>query len=460
MNRANKALPAWRTGACGLRLLLLAAAVSGATHAWALDLRQAYGAAVEHDAAIRASRAAAEAAREKLPQAKSQRLPNVSFSATRNKNNLDSETQLTNQQTRSEYLRYFSGSQTLTLRQPLYRPYVAALVRQGEAQVESADAGLEQDEQQLLIRLAESYFDALLAQDQVTLIEAQRQSYMTQLEAAKRLLQAGSGVRTDVDEAQARVDMTEAQALEARQNVDFTRQRLASMVGMPPGDLAGLDVARFQALVQNGQGLDQWVARAEAASPELRNLRAQVEVAEQEIAKARSGHLPTLDAIAQWSKTNSDTVTSVNSRYDNKTVGLQLSVPIYAGGYVNSTVREATATHTRAVEALEATRRDLGVRVYREYRGVTEGAAKVAALEQAVRSAEQAVISNRRSFEAGSRTTVDVLNAEGQKTMALRDLAQARYMYLLSQLRLRALAGEDREVNVTSANAALLRPTP
>jgi len=181
-----------------------------------------------------------------------------------------------------------------------------------------------------------------------------------------------------------------------------------------------------------------------------------MEAARQEIEKAKAGHKPTLDVVAQWARTNSDSVTSVNSRYDNKTLGLQLSVPLYAGGYVNSTVRQAVAALERAQEMLEAARRDLGVRVHREFRGVTEGVLRIRALEQAVRSAEQAVQSNQRSFQAGFRTTLDVLNAEQQKITAQRDLAQARYLYLVSRLRLQALAGDDRLTSVAEVNSWLM----
>ena len=156
--------------------------------------------------------------------------------------------------------------------------------------------------------------------------------------------------------------------------------------------------------------------------------------------------------MAQWARTNSDSVTSVNSRYDNKTIGLQLSVPLYSGGYVSSTVRQAVATQERTQEMLEAARRDLGVRVHREFRGMTEGVLRIKALQQAVYSAEQAVLSNRKSFQAGSRTMLDVLNAEQQKTVALRDLAQARYLYLVSRLRLESLSGADRQAIVAQVN--------
>lgn len=423
--------------------------------AGAMDLRQAYDAAYANDASIRASRAGAQASRERLPQAQAQRLPNVSLNAGRNYNDLTSKTRSFLGQPVTTESQYYSGSQTLSVRQPLYRPYIAALVRQAQAQANDADASLEKDEQSLVVRVGEAYFDALLARDQLSLVGAQKATYTTQLDAAKKSLAAGSGTRTDIDEAQARLDLTLAQELEAQQNVEFTRRRLETLTGQSLDTLASLDVERFTPSAPVPAGVEAWIERAEQASPELESLRAQLEAARQEIDKAEAGHKPTLDVVAQWARSSSDSVTNVNSRYDNKTIGLQLSVPLYSGGYVNSTVRQAVAAHERAREVLEATRRDLGVRVHREFRGMTEGVLRIGALEQAVRSAEQAVLSNRKSFEAGSRTTLDVLNAEQQKTAALRDLAQARYVYLVSRLRLLSLAGEDRQSSVAQVNAWL-----
>ena len=425
--------------------------------AWGMDLQQAYDAAVENDATIRAARAGAAAGRERLPQAKSQLRPNVSLSAGRNYNDLTSEGKNFLGKATTTQVHYFSGNQTLSVRQPLYRPYLTAQVRQAQAQVEDADATLERDEQSLVVRVGEAYFEALLTSDQLALVLAQKETYTTQLDAARKGLAAGSGTRTDVDEAQARLDMTTAQELEARQNVEYTRHRIEVLTGQSDAALAQLDVDRFTPVAPVPGSVDAWIERAEQSSPELQSLRAQLEVARQEIEKARAGHLPTLDAVAQWARTNSDNVTSVNSRYDNKIIGLQLSVPLYAGGYVSSTVRQAVASQERVQEMLEATRRDLGVRVHREFRGMTEGVARIKALQQAVYSAEQATLSNRKSFEAGSRTTIDVLNAEQQKTMAQRDLAQARYVYLISRLRLQSLSGDDRQTSVAQTNQWLTR---
>ena len=444
--------PRTRLASACLVLLGMAAALP----AWSLALRQTYAAASDNAATIRAARAGAQASRERLPQARAQQLPNLSLNALRNYNDLSSKTQnFQGEPVRAEN-QYYSGSQTLSVRQPLYRPYLSALVRQAEAQVEDANAALERDEQTLVTRVGEAYFDALLAQDQVLLIEAQKTTYTTQLDAARKGLEAGTGTRTDIDEAQARLDLTLAQELEALQNVEYTRRRLESLMGQPVDVLAGLDVERFNPTVPVPGLVDAWVERAEQASPELQSLRAQFDAARMEVDKAQAGHKPTLDAVAQWSRSNSDSVTNVNSRYDNKSIGLQLSVPLYAGGYVSSSVRQAVAAQERAREALEAARRDLGVRVHREFRGMTEGVLRVKALEQAVRSAEQAVLSNQKSYQAGSRTAVEVLNAQQQKTTAQRDLAQARYLYLVSRLRLQALAGYDRQVSVAQVNSALL----
>lgn len=440
------------------RLGCLAAAVAGllvAAPAWSIDLRQAYEAAVANDATIRASRAAADASREQLPQAKAQRLPNMSYSAGRNYNDLTSRTQNFVGQPVTTENRYYSGNQALTIRQALYRPFVVALVKQAEAVVQEADATLENAEQGLVVRVGEAYLDALLAEEQLALISAQKSTYTTQLDAATKSLAAGSGTRTDIDEARARLDMTYAQELEVQQNVEYTRRRLETITGQPLGTLARLDLVRFAPGAPAPNSVDDWIARAEQASPEIKALRARLEASTFEIDKAKSGHKPTLDAVAQWSRNSSDSVTNVNSRYDNKTIGLQLTVPLYQGGYVNSTVRQAVASAERARELLEATRLDLSVRVHREFRGMTEGVLRISALEQAVRSAEQAVLSNQMSFKAGARTMLDVLNAEQQKTTALRDLAQARYLYVASRLRLQSLAGDERAASVSEINAWL-----
>jgi outer membrane protein TolC len=208
----------------------------------------------------------------------------------------------------------------------------------------------------------------------------------------------------------------------------------------------------MQLLRPDPSRVEDWIDRAEQYSPEIQSFKAQVMAASYEVKKAKAGHLPTLDAIAQWSRQDSDTVYSVNNRTTNTSVGLQLNIPIFAGGLVNSQVRQALAEQERAEQALEALRRDLGLRLHREFRGVSEGVLRVKALEQAVVSLEQVVISNRRSLQAGSRTVMDILNAEQRKASAQRDLSQARFVYLMSRIRLQALAGGPKTEVINQIN--------
>ncbi len=440
------------------RTLVLAATLIGSalySPAWSLDLSQAYEAALAQDASIRATRAATAARHERVPQARAQLLPNLSLSASRNRNALESTTPNFFGTPVTANRHYTSSSEALTLRQPLFRAYQMADYRQAQAQVDDADAILERELQNVGVRVSGAYFEALLTAEQLALVLAQKTTYTSQLDAAKKRFAAGSGTRTDIDEAQAALDLNVAQELEARQNVDYTRRQLQTLVNQPIDRLAALDPAKMALTPPSPDRLEDWTERAETSSPEIRSLKAQIETARREVEKAQAGHYPTLDAIAQWSRSDSDTVTSVNSRYTNKSLGLQLNVPIFSGGYVNATVRQALADQERAEQALEALRRDLGVRVHREFRGVTEGVLKVKALEQAVRSTGQVALSNQRSFEAGSRTLIDTLNAEQQKVSAQRDLAQARFIYLISRVRLQALTGGEKTGVIRQINGWL-----
>ena len=442
-----------------VKTALACALASAAVATWAqapvMDLKQVYQAALEQDATIRASRATADSGRERLPQARAGLLPQVSASAGRNNNNLDTTAPniLGTPVTTNE--KYLSDNKTLQLRQPLVNMQRWLQFQQAKSVVEEVEANLDRDLQNLVVRVAGVYFEALMADEQLDLVLAQKKTYTALVDAAKKGLAAGSGTRTDIDDAQSRLDMAAAQELEARQNQDLARRQLQLLVNQPVNQIAKLNVAALQLSAPMPANLDEWTRKAEQASPEIRAMQARLEASRSEVSKAQAGHLPTLDAVAQWSNSGSENITRVNSRFENKTIGLQLNIPLYSGGYVNSTIRQAVAEQTRVEESLEALRRDLGVRVHKEYRGVSEGVMRVKALEQAARSAEQMMKSTQMSLSAGSRTQLDVLNAQQQFTLALRDLAQARLVYLLSGVRLASLVGDDAMVSVEQVNASL-----
>ena len=442
-----------------VKTALVCALVSAAVATWAqapvMDLKQVYQAALEQDATIRASRATADSGRERLPQARAGLLPQISASAGRNNNNLDTTAPniLGTPVTTNE--KYLSDNKTLQLRQPLVNMQRWLQFQQAKSVVEEVEANLDRDLQNLVVRVAGVYFEALMADEQLDLVLAQKKTYTALVDDAKKGLAAGSGTRTDIDDAQSRLDMAAAQELEARQNQDLARRQLQLLVNQPVNQIAKLNVAALQLSAPMPANLDDWTRKAEQASPEIRAMQARLDAARREVSKAQAGHLPTVDAVAQWSNSGSENITRVNSRFENKTIGLQLNIPLYSGGYVNSTIRQAVAEQTRAEESLEALRRDLGVRVHKEYRGVSEGVLRVRALEQAARSAEQMMKSTQMSLTAGSRTQLDVLNAQQQFTLALRDLAQARLVYLLSKVRLASLVGDDAMVSIEQVNGSL-----
>jgi outer membrane protein/protease secretion system outer membrane protein len=448
---------------CRPRLLKVMVAMAMTTSAMtvsaqssALDFKQVYQAALEQDATIRASRAAADSGRERLPQARAGLMPQVSASAGRNFNSLDTTSPNILGELGTTNDRYFSDNKSVQLRQPLVNMQRWLQFEQAKSMVAETEATLDRDLQNLVVRVAGAYFEYLMSDEQLELVLAQKKMYTSLVDAAKKGLAAGSGTRTDIDDAQARLDMASAQELEARQNQDQTRRQLEVLINQPVASVAKLNVPALKLVGPVPASLDEWTSRAEKNSPEIKAMQARLEAARREVSKSQAGHLPTLDAVAQWSNSGSENITRINSRYENKSIGLQLNVPLFSGGYVNSTIRQAVAEQTRAEETLEALRRDLGVRVHKEFRGVSEGVMRVRALEQAVRSADQMMKSTQMSLKAGSRTQLDVLNAQQQYTLALRDLAQARFVYLMSKVKLASLAGDEAVASVDDVNGSLL----
>lgn len=407
-----------------------------------IGLAQAYEQAIQQDATLRATRAQTVSTAEREVQARAQLRPRVSFTASRFHNDLDrTQPNFLGQSTTTQE-KYYSHSQTLQVRQPIYRPALSLGVDGAVAQTQDAEATLERAVQTLGVRVVESYLQVLLAQDRQALLHTQHRLATQQLDAARKRFDGGQGIRTDMDEAQARLDLLAAQQLEASQARETALMQLQLMTQRPASGVYALDSQALGVDSFDARTPQHWLEKAEASSPEIKALQARLESARIDVQRASAGHKPTLDAVVQINRSGSESVTSTQSAYINRQVGLQFDLPLYAGGAIQSAVRQALAEQTRAEETLEATRRDLALRIQREWRGITEGVLRTSALQRAVASADQVVVSVRRSFEAGMRTVLDVLNAEQQAQQARRDLGEARLTYVASRLRLLALAGE------------------
>jgi TolC family type I secretion outer membrane protein len=441
----------WR----GVSILCIGWSLTGAASAF--DLMDAYRLAISGDANFLAARATAEAAREALPQARAGLLPQISATASRSRNDTEqtSKSILGGDVTRQ--YDYTGKNASLNLRQPLFRMGNVASYFQAEAQVAVAESTLEQDTQTLALRVASAYFDTLIAREKRDSVRIQKEAYAGQLAASERGFEAGFGTRTDIDDARARLDLAAAQEIEARHNLGVAERTLAGILNqrVQSEALARVDAGRLRLELPQPDNLDAWISRAEEQNPELRAIRLNIEVAEREVDKGRAAHLPTLDLVASRSNSDSDSNTTIGSQYWTSSIGVQLNIPIFAGGQVNSAIRQAQANLEKARQQYDAARRQLDVDVAKEFGTVEQGVARVRALEQALHSAQQVVESTRKGVLAGTRNSVDVLNALQQLSATRLELAQARTVYSLGVLKLKAAAGMLGEQDVALVNSWL-----
>lgn len=428
--------------------LIIALALLVAGPALGANLCDIYTLAQREDATFKGALASYNAGLEKLPQARSLFLPSISLNANTTYNNndirYDGETAFPSGQ-RS----YNSHGATLNLTQPLFRKQNFAIYDQAEAQVALAEAQLALARQDLILRVAQAYFDILLAQDNVNLAAAQKTAISEQLAQAKRNFEVGSATITDTHEAQARFDLARAQEIAAQNELELKRRALQQIIGQVPTNLEAVP-SDLKLSLPEPLDMDQWVAQSQQQNLAIALQRAALEVATAEIARNRAGHYPTVDAVATYGDNRAGSgFSGVGSDTNSKTLGLQLNLPIYQGGFVNSKVREARALQEKAREDLELARRQAAFQTRQAYLGITASVAQVSALEQALVSTQSTLDSTRLGFEVGVRTNVDILNAQQQLFSARRDLAQSRYNYLLSRLRLKSAQGtlSDADIN-------------
>lgn len=413
-----------------------------------LGLAQLYRQALPHEARLKAAEAAFASSSELLPMARAQLRPALSASVNRARNRLENTQPnlfgIVNT-TREDYV---SFNQSLTLRQSVYRPGLTAAVRSAGHAVDSARAQRDQEFTNFAGRVSTAYFEALLAQGQLDSAREHVRSARVQLMAAQRGFSSGSGTRTDIDEMQAQLDLALADEVDAAQFLAYAGQQLAALVDGAAVQARPARMPAPEALWGSaGDDVRSWQQRARLNSAELTTLRAQLAGAEEEITRARAGHLPTVDLLLQRTRSANENVNRTNSSYENTAVALQLNVPIYSGGYVSAQTRQAIAERDKARFQLEALEADLDARVRREHRTVVEGLARHRALQQATVSARAALRSVERSFQAGVRTQVDIVRAAQRVALQERDALTSSYSTLNARLRLELLtAGQAAEV--------------
>lgn len=417
---------------CGGILLL-----SLSNQALALGVMDAYALALRNDPTFQAAIKEHQAGRENLAIGRAALLPSLSYSYSKGRN--QSEVTSGDASVDRDYDNYSSG---LTLKQPLFDYAAWAEYKQGVAKSALADERLRGRSQELAVRLFETYTQALLAGEQIELARAQRRAYGEQLKSNKRTFEAGEGTRTDLLETNARHDLARAQEIEAGDELDAALRELQALLGEPVDldQLAALNGIFTPNALQPAR-YENWRDLAVANNAELASQRHGLEVAEQEVERKRAGHLPTLSLYASTRKTESESESTYNQKYDTDSVGIQISMPLFAGGGVSAARRQAAASYEQASFELDAQRNELLNQLRRQFNLCTSATAKIRAYEMAVSSASTLIEATRKSIVGGERVNVDLLDAEQQLYGARRDLAQARYDYLRAWLQLKYLAG-------------------
>ncbi|MEO6563900.1 MAG: TolC family outer membrane protein [Nitrosospira sp.] len=411
------------------------AALFQMSQASALSLVQAYEAALQNDPSYRAAIHENTAGQEFKVIGRAGLLPSVSANYTVNQNQQDftRESVTINRS-------YESETGGIQLRQPIINLGAFAGYRQGVSKAIQSDAKFSTQSQELIVRLVSAYADAKYAEDQLALAVAQLTAYAEQQQANERMLEKGEGTKTDMLETQAKFDLAEAQVLEAQDNVSNARDVLASVVGQEVTVLDPLS-DDFRVRPMHPTSVDDWKGIALENNPEIAAHRHAVDVAREEINKQRAGHYPRLDLVAGITRNKSDSPILVGIDAITRSIGVQLNVPIYSGGNVSAVTSQAASNYEKAKADLDTKTDQILIELRKQYGLTLSSTSRIDALVKSVGSASFLVDATQKSVKGGVRTNLDFLNAQQQLFGAKRDLAKARYNYLLGYLRLRKAAG-------------------
>ena len=430
--------------------------------AQAADLLQIYHQAQQSDPTLEAARYTLEATQQKIPQARAGLLPTV---------NLNGNTNRTSADTTYAYLpaspflpptvvsrNINAWTWNLQLTQPLIR--LQNLFAYGESKhiVEQAEAQYATAEQDLILRTAQAYFDILTAQESIATAESQLRAMEEQQAVARHSFDAGAASITDVHEAKSKADLARAQRLAALNELENKRAELEKLIGTVPEHLAALKAGIPTPKPQPEQQ-EPWVEQARTLNPAVRAQQAALSAAESDINRNRAEHLPTLDLTASTGSNYSSASPSTPQNYStdarSSQIGLQLTIPLYAGGATNSKVTEAIANKDKTRAQLEETSRKAAADAKQAYVAIINGLAQIDALESAVESGNSSVKGNKIGYQLGIRINSDVLAAEQQLYTSQRDLVKARHDTLLQGLKLKAAAGVLTEADLEGINGLL-----
>jgi outer membrane protein len=453
--------------------------VGPTTNAEALDLLSLYREAAFNDPIFNAAKYSFMAGKEKRWQGLSVLLPQVVGSAN------ETKTDLTSAGTNIRRPDLMSRGWSIRLTQPLFNWDKFEQARQGDLNADIAEAQYAAAEQDLVIRVTEAYFNLLNAEDSLNLAKNKKVLISEQLEQAKRNFEVGTATITDTHEAQSRFDLVVAQELASQADLVIKRGALEQITGKQIKLVKSLsDGAKIASVAKDrkvklkkgekpskvnvegaltvvpGQTMQDWVNQASDVSYNIIASKLTYDVATRETKRAYAGHAPYVDLVGQRGYNDSEnTIGTGGTPFSTKNYStqatIQLTVPIFSGGYNQSVVREKSALANKALADLENTRRSVAQTTRQAYLGFNNGLAQVKAYEAAELSALSALEANKLGYEVGVRINIDVLNAQDTLFTTRRDLAKARYDTILNGLKLKAQAAVLSDEDLQAVNALL-----
>lgn len=442
---------------------VIAFAASLASTARAQSLQQLYEAARGYDAGLLSARALLDSAQYRVAQARGLNLPVVGLqlSAGRSLSSTPDQSVLstaTNQ-----------GNVALSGSQPIYNRVNDVNLSQVEKSLEISRTNFDIADQDLVLRVAQAYFDVLAAKDTLATAQSSLTAISEQVASAKRNFEVGTATITDTREAQARFDLARATLIQAENDLVNKRIALDTLVGRSNVEPKPLAVPVVLPTL-SPPAVDDWVARAESEHPLVRRALLSLDVARLETDKAKAGHLPTAALTASYGRGYQSTYGNFQASglpdglgyaqrgsVNSATIGITVNIPIFSGFQVQNRIRETLLLEDQSIADLNAQRRSVAQATRTAFYGLRSGAAQVSALQAAESSSLLSLQATQLGYKVGVRVNIDVLNAQAQLYTTQAQLARARYDVVLADLRLRQASGRVTADDVAAVNALLER---
>ena len=424
-----------------LRTLILAAAVALPTCALAnAGLMSSFQKAMKHDPDYAVARASYEADSQYRTIGRAGLLPSLDISAYKNKTDYEYKSTTWNDTD------YDTGSFTLRLAQPLFDLEKWASYREGDVRAESAAIVFADARQELALRVAEVYFNYLLALDTAELATAQKTAISAQRERAENLFKGGAATRTDVEESKAREQLAQAQELTAITGLEQSRKTFAKVIGDDPARLDLKKITAPELALPKPNDINVWMDAVRKQNLKIQSYQAAFAIADYQLDRSRAGFFPKFSLYA--SRDRSEEPNYYNSREYKDQVGIQMSMNLFNGGATYGATKQASALREKARHTLTSVKRDMEIEANQAFLEIVNGIARIHAYEQAVTSSEVTLRGMKAGQKAGIRTNTDVLDAQQELFSSKLELQKARYGYLLSKMTLQALTGSlgDEEI--------------